>query len=1076
MHADRGADAFRRLGRILPHGRGFWRFDQRTLTSDAGTTEQFTFKTLPYGSYELLTILDPGAYEEQLISQFAEGYDVVVPATMSARVQNVSFTELDAYVDVTLPPEPVDVNAPGIQSMAVTASKEVAMTGDRLQYTVNFACVPGADEAGRTLSFNSYGSRFDIDGVSLSLVDTAGNRVEGAVIEDDHIVVPENANILTGSLIVTGKIDTGLDAFAVLLTIAGPAGNNSAPRFRTRCSVRDFSAVIPDRAREDHVTMNGRGSAGAIITVEATSKTDPSRTTSTNIEVGRYGYWTGSVELPVGTVETDIFTITIKDAGSNVLASGETAYESDTVLPTQISIITYVNGAKNITVGYPGSRKDFESLNNAVLQFGPDYTRVPIEVEITFDDSDPDGYGMTDARRVHDPTLTLSFGSSSTPNLYYAFYPVDDKTYHYHNTDLDLDIEDCHYSTKYMASFPAYHFGKFGISYELFDGEGDFVLPALDDHTDLTSYATNILGYPSAAAQQYKNAVIETGNWINQYPGGEYVHEGHYTEQILWSDPGIQISDLDEDMIKKDANPDPDMYLMEPFEDRLTDFSCDAVMKWKALDAAELEAKIAELEAQDPCYSQKFMSNDSYLKYVDRSATYSIKYNSDSNTVDLIISTSYNAIYDTGAVDDGAGLFEEKGILERGYFVSENVDSVVQNLALDVASEMISNVTEVKGGVNDILSKAYAAEGMAEKAAKTGAIAKWNSRLNVAGDVVGAGVNALNLGMTIKNEVFEDSKAIINLNALTAEYNKRMQDYADKLAGKITCLDKNHHNQMVSSEIYNIKDSALNEIAAIQDRYRGYYKMNGYVEIAVTATSFIPCPPSVPGAASVLQFLAKEAREGTEAWYAFTQLKDMEQCAIKFEQQMWKAFKNGYDPNLCDKIPPIEPLPDSPRIKPIKIEIEPKRVLDPSGVVYEGLLSNPVEGVNVEIEYSADGENDWVVWDDAPLYNGQQSSYVTGPTGYYQWDVPDGFWRVSYQKDGYNGGAKIYSDVMEVPPIWLDVNQPMESLDQASAAATRDADGIMVVFTKPVKAEDVTAEKLKITNLQGDPVPVVFEA
>jgi hypothetical protein len=202
----------------------------------------------------------------------------------------------------------------------------------------------------------------------------------------------------------------------------------------------------------------------------------------------------------------------------------------------------------------------------------------------------------------------------------------------------------------------------------------------------------------------------------------------------------------------------------------------------------------------------------------------------------------------------------------------------------------------------------------------------------------------------------------------------------------------------------------------------------------------------------------------------------MEQCAIKFENKMWQAFKTGYDPNRCDKIPPIEPLPDSPRIKPIKIEIEPKRILDPSGVVYEGLLSNPVEGVNVEIEYSADGENDWVVWDDAPLYNGQQSSYVTGPTGYYQWDVPDGFWRVSYQKDGYNGGAKIYSDVMEVPPIWLDVNQPMESLDQASAAATRDADGIMVVFTKPVKAEDVTAEKLKITNLQGDPVPVVFEA
>ncbi|MBR3296221.1 MAG: hypothetical protein IKI65_00100, partial [Firmicutes bacterium] len=1040
----------------------FRRFDYNTATMDSGSVDQFALRDLPYGNYELLTVFNRDAYGEQLISQFADGMDVVVPVTMCASVTNVSFTERDAYASVQLPPPPVDASVPGIQSMTVTSSAEVAMAGDRLQFTVKFACVPGAGQEGRTLSFNSDGSRFTIDGASLSLTDAAGNRISGYELDNDHLVVPENAGILTGSLIVTGTASGSDSAFAALLTIAGTAGNSSAPRFRTRCTIQDFKAQIPDTVRGSQGRLTGRGTAGAVLTVKAVSKTDPSRSATTDIEVGRYGYWTGDVTYPIDGVKPDTFAVTIKDSEGRLLAEGETAYEADQVLPEKIVITTYMNGAKNITTGYPGSKKDFESLNNAVLQFGPDYTHVPIEVELTFSDTDPDAYGMTDARRVHDPELKLQLPNyNDGGGLCYAFYPVDTLTYHYHNDDLGLDIPNAVYSTKWLASFPAFHFGKFAISYELFDGEGDIDLPALDDHTDFSKYVMNSLGLTSAAAQQYRSALVETGNWINGYEGGEYAHTGHYEAEVLWSDPGIQIKDLDSSVVK--AGADPEMYLLKPVEDVSAEFTVDASMSWKALDSGEYEDAVAELTRKQPGYSQSYSSANSFIKYIDRSAEYSIVYNNSADpesrgTFDLKISTSYTAIIDSGVLGDGS-LMDDGDFISRGYIISENVDSTVLGLTAEHAGGVVDDVLELREGASTILSKTYAKVGLNDLAAQEANIAKWSSRLSTASTVIGAATNALSFGMTVRTELTGENKAIIDLNRMAADYNRRMQDYCDKLLAKITCFDRKNHNQRISSEIANIKDGALNEIAAIQAKFKDIYEMNGYIEIAVSATSFIPCPPSVPGAAAVLQFLEKEARESNEAFNAFLQMKEMEQAAQKYENKMYEAFR-GYDPSICDQVPPIQPI--TREVKTVEVEIEPKRILDPSGVVYEGSLSYPLEGVTVTIEYLDNGE--WKQWDEAPLYNDQKPSYITDQTGFYRWDVPDGRWRVKYYKEGYNGGEPVVSGEMDVPPIWLDVNQEMSSAEPAEGTAAADSGGVTLTFSKPVRAEDITSGKVVLLN------------
>lgn len=96
-----------------------------------------------------------------------------------------------------------------------------------------------------------------------------------------------------------------------------------------------------------------------------------------------------------------------------------------------------------------------------------------------------------------------------------------------------------------------------------------------------------------------------------------------------------------------------------------------------------------------------------------------------------------------------------------------------------------------------------------------------------------------------------------------------------------------------------------------------------------------------------------------------------------------------------------------------------RECLDPSGIVYEAVESNPLSGVTAELWYSAskDGTNA-VKWD-AENYGGQINPQVTDAEGMYSWYVPDGYWKVKFTKDGYTAAE---TEWMEVPPPQLDVN------------------------------------------------------
>ena len=140
--------------------------------------------------------------------------------------------------------------------------------------------------------------------------------------------------------------------------------------------------------------------------------------------------------------------------------------------------------------------------------------------------------------------------------------------------------------------------------------------------------------------------------------------------------------------------------------------------------------------------------------------------------------------------------------------------------------------------------------------------------------------------------------------------------------------------------------------------------------------------------------------------------------------------------------------------------------LDPSGYVYEGVASNRVEGVTCTVYYSekADGSNA-VVWN-AEEY-GQQNPLVTDANGYYEWYVPQGYWQVKYEKDGY---LTTYSDWLPVPPPQTEVNIGITSTEAPTVESVYAYnDAVQINFSQYMNIYSVTDKTVTIT-MNGEKV------
>lgn len=87
-------------------------------------------------------------------------------------------------------------------------------------------------------------------------------------------------------------------------------------------------------------------------------------------------------------------------------------------------------------------------------------------------------------------------------------------------------------------------------------------------------------------------------------------------------------------------------------------------------------------------------------------------------------------------------------------------------------------------------------------------------------------------------------------------------------------------------------------------------------------------------------------------------------------------------------------------------------------MVYEGLLSNTVEGATVELWSADDAAGTNAVRWDAEEYE-QDNPLATGADGAYNWNTPTGWYQVRVTKDGYEEARSAW---LRVPPIQTEVN------------------------------------------------------
>lgn len=185
---------------------------------------------------------------------------------------------------------------------------------------------------------------------------------------------------------------------------------------------------------------------------------------------------------------------------------------------------------------------------------------------------------------------------------------------------------------------------------------------------------------------------------------------------------------------------------------------------------------------------------------------------------------------------------------------------------------------------------------------------------------------------------------------------------------------------------------------------------------------------------------------------------DNYQSLFRRIRESYKECKDKPDePVITDNPPQTPPTPKKRRKRTRRL----RPIVDPSGYVYEGVASNRVNDVTATIyfrESESVDEDDAQPWD-AENY-GQQNPLVTGPDGFYRWDVPQGLWQVRFTKEGYADAA---TEWLPVPPPQLDVNVALTSTEAPTInTAQAYTDGVVMEFSKYMDVASV-ASGVKVT-------------
>ncbi len=156
---------------------------------------------------------------------------------------------------------------------------------------------------------------------------------------------------------------------------------------------------------------------------------------------------------------------------------------------------------------------------------------------------------------------------------------------------------------------------------------------------------------------------------------------------------------------------------------------------------------------------------------------------------------------------------------------------------------------------------------------------------------------------------------------------------------------------------------------------------------------------------------------------------------------------------------------------------------DPEGIIYEAVLSNPVEGATATL-YERDLTTGDVSQWNAEEY-GQLNPQVTTNAGWYQWFVPEGEWQVrvtapegsglSDNTSADNAAANLddgsTAGWLPVMPVQLGINIPLVSKNAPTVkSVTAAEDGIEIEFSLYMDVKTLTDDVFTLT-LGGENVP-----
>ncbi|WP_179232795.1 S-layer homology domain-containing protein [Paenibacillus rigui] len=275
----------------------------------------------------------------------------------------------------------------------------------------------------------------------------------------------------------------------------------------------------------------------------------------------------------------------------------------------------------------------------------------------------------------------------------------------------------------------------------------------------------------------------------------------------------------------------------------------------------------------------------------------------------------------------------------------------------------------------------------------------------------------------------------------------RLNDFADQLDGA-GCMSAN------AIRSYNDKLSELNE-RLFANLFLKYVMQLTAMNLVAIGIGFLA------GAGVALSSFAINYALNS-AWE-----DDFEALQSQFAAQQADPECKDDEDKPDRPIPPDDPNdPDDPGRREI---VDPKWLYDPSGYVYEAVASNRLEGVQATVGTIDPADGQWKRWD-ADTY-GQTNPLVTDREGKYGWDVPEGYWQVRYEKDGYEPA---HSEVLQVLPPHFDVNVGMISNQPPTVAAVLPdlkEQGVRVLFDKYLQADSVLPELVTVVKpgIGGEP-------